>query len=371
MSYSVDRFIRPLRSILPSLEQAYLHLTRPSRHSVVLATALDVTRSKAELVAENALLRQQLVILNRLVKKPRFTQAGRLWLLLLASRVQSWKEALLILKPDTLLRWHRQGFRLFWRFKSRNRGGRPRVTRETIALIQQMAGENRLWGAERIRGELMKFGIRIPRSTIQKYVRLARPRPAHGHDWQTFLKNHAQLVWACDFLPVIDLFFRQIYAFFIIELGSRRVVHSGVTSHPTDAWIAQHLRVATPFGLAPRFLIRDRDSKFSDGFTRVAKASSIEVLKTPYRAPKANAVCERFLGSVRRECLDHFLVVGDRQLHRVIMEYVEYFNPARPHQAIGQRIPCGILPQPAWPRRGRLITIPVLNGLHHDYRRGG
>ena len=170
MSYSVDRFIRPLRSILPSLEQAYLHLTRPSRHSVVLATALDVTRSKAELVAENALLRQQLVILNRLVKKPRFTQADRLWLLLLASRVQSWKEALLILKPDTLLRWHRQGFRLFWRFKSRNRGGRPRVTRETITLIQQIAGENRLWGAEpqrrvpgeRIRGELMKLGIRVP-----------------------------------------------------------------------------------------------------------------------------------------------------------------------------------------------------------------
>jgi len=379
MSYSVDRFIRPLRSILPSLEQAYLHLTRPSRHSVVLATALDVTRSKAELVAENALLRQQLVILNRLVKKPRFTQADRLWLLLLASRVQSWKEALLILKPDTLLRWHRQGFRLFWRFKSRNRGGRPRVTRETITLIQQIAGENRLWGAEprrrvpgeRIRGELMKLGIRVPRSTIQKYVRLARPRPAHGQNWPTFLKNHAQLVWACDFLPVIDLFFRQIYAFFIIELGSRRVVHSGVTSHPTDAWIAQQLREATPFGLAPRFLIRDRDSKFSDGFTRVAKASSIEVLKTPYRAPKANAVCERFLGSVRRECLDHFLVVGDRQLHRVIMEYVEYFNRARPHQGIGQRIPGGILPHPAWPRRGRLITIPVLNGLHHDYRREG
>ena len=140
-------------------------------------------------------------------------------------------------------RWHRQGFRLFWRFKSRNRGGRPRVASETIALIQQMARENNIWGAERIRGELMKLGTRVaslPRAagrgaTIHKYVRLAGPHPAHGQNWSTFLKNHAQMVWACDFLPVIDLFFRQIYAFFIIELVPRRAVHCGVTSHPTDA----------------------------------------------------------------------------------------------------------------------------------------
>ena len=167
-------------------------------------------------------------------------------------------------------------------------------------------------------------------------VRLARPHPAHGKDWPTFLKNHAQLVWSCDFLPVIDLFFRQFYAFFIIELGSRRVVHFGVTSHPTDAWVAQQLREATPYGLTPHFLIRDRDSKYGDDFARVAKASSIEVPKMPYRAPKANAICEQCMGSLRRECLDHLLVVGDRQLHRVIKEYVEYFNRARPHQGIEQ-----------------------------------
>jgi len=189
-------------------------------------------------------------------------------------------------------------------------------------LIQEMAREDSLWGAKRIRGELMKLGIRVAKTTTQKYVRLTRPHPAHCQNWPTFLKNHAQLVWACDFLPVFDLFFRQIYAFFIIELGSRRVVHFGVTSHATDAWGAQHLREATPYGLTPRFLIRDRDSKYGDEFTRVAKASSIEDLKTPYRAPKANAVCGRFLGSVRRECLDHLLVVGDRHLHRVIKEYV-------------------------------------------------
>jgi putative transposase len=146
-------------------------------------------------------------------------------------------------------------------------------------------------------------------------------------------------VWACDFLPVIDLFFRQVYLFFIIELSSRRVVHFGVTSHPTDAWVAQQLREATPYGQTPRFLIRDRDSKYGEAFIRVAKGSSIEILKTPYRAPKANAICERFLGSVRRECLDHILVLGEGHLHRVIREYVEYFNHARPHQRIDQEIP--------------------------------
>jgi len=285
MASFAHRFVHRIRSAWASMELACLHLPRPSRYSVVLATALDVTRSKAQLVAENALLRQQLILLHRQVSKPRFTPTDRLWLVLLASRVRTWREALLILQPDTLLRWHRQGFRLFWWFTSRNRGGRPRLASETIALIQQMARENCPWGVEprrrvpgeRIRGELMKLGIRVPRSTIQKYVRLARPHPANGQNWSVFLRNHAHIVWACDFLPVIDLFFRQIYAFFIIELGSRRVVHFGVTSHPADAWVAQQLREATPYGRTPRFLIRDRDSKYGDDFARVAKASSIEV----------------------------------------------------------------------------------------------
>ena len=252
-----------------SLEHAAFQLPRPSRHSVLLGSALDSTRSNAQLVAENALLRMQLIALHRRIVKPRLTPSDRPWQRgLLASRIRAWKQGLIIIKPDTLLGWHRQGFRLFWRFKSRNRGGRPRISSETIAWIQQMARENCLWGVERVRGELMKLGIRIaslPRAagrgaTIHKCIRLARPLPAHGQNWSTFLKNHAQLVWACDVLPVIDLFFRQIYAFFIIELGSRRVVHCGVTSHPTDAWVRQQLREATPYGLTPRFLIRDRDS---------------------------------------------------------------------------------------------------------------
>lgn len=181
-------------------------------------------------------------------------------------------------------------------------------------------------------------------------------------------KNHAKDIWACDFLPIIDVWFRPLYLFFIVELASRRVVHFGVTRSPTDAWVAQQLREATPFGQAPRFLIRDRDSKYGETFARVAVGTSIEVLKTPYRAPKANAICERFLGSVRRECLDHILVLGEQHLYRVIWEYVEYFNGARPHQGIGQQTPERATAVPEKEKTGKIIAFPVLNGLHHDYR---
>jgi hypothetical protein len=276
----------------------------------VLNRAADLTRSKAELIAENALLRQQLIVLQRTVQKPRFTPSDRLWFVLLASRLPHWKEVLLIFRPETLLHWHRKGFRLFWKFKSRSRGGRPRVTPELIALIQRLGTENRLWGAERIRGELLKLGLHVAKGTIRKYLRPVSPSRSPSQTWATLLHNHARDIWACDFLPVIDLVFRPLYLFFIIELASRRVVHFGVTRSPTDEWGAQQLREATPLGQAPRFLIRDRDQKDGEAFTRVATGTSIAVLKTPYRSPQANAVCERFLGSVRRECLDHMLVLG-------------------------------------------------------------
>ena len=167
---------------------------------------------------------------------------------------------------------------------------------------------------------------------------------------------------------MIDLWFRPLHLFFIVELASRRIVHFGVTRSPSDAWVAQQLREATPFGQVPRFLIRDRDRKYGEAFTRVAVGTAIEVLKTPYRAPKVNAICERFLGSVRRECLDHILVRGEQHLYRVIREYAEYFNRARHHQGIGQQIPEGAPAVPEKKKKGKIIAFPVLNGLHHDYR---
>ena len=231
-----------------------------------------------------------------------------------------------------------------------------------------MAAENPLSGAERSRGELGKLAIGVAKRTIQTYLRGNRvPRP-RGQSWATFLRNHATETWACDFLPVTDLLFRPLFAFFVIELATRRVVHVGATRHPTDAWVAQQLREATPFGQHPRYLIRDNDSKFGAAFARVAAASGITILRTPVRAPRANAVCERFLGSVRRECLDHVLVLGERHLARVLREYVAYFNRARPHQGLGHA-----LPEPPVVAQGKdggpIRAMPVLGGLHHTYQR--
>lgn len=358
--------------------------------SLSIDAVIDLSRTKQELIVENALLRQQLIVLRHQVKRPQLTRSDRFLLVLLASRLRAWKNALLIVQPDTLLRWHRQGFCLFWKRKSKARSPYRKVPAQTVELINRMAQENRLWGAERIRGELLKLDIQVCKRTVQKYIRQARkPGPserASNQNWTTFLHNHASQVWACDFLPVYDLFFRPLFIFFIIELGSRRVVHFGVTRHPTDEWTAQQLREATPFGQVPRFLIRDNDSKYGSSFSRVTEISGVEVLRTPYKAPRANAICERLMGSVRRECLDHILILSERHLHRVVREFVLYYNSARPHQGIGQAIPEVMAVrvarqhvQEALPTAdgteetdgayGRVISFPVLGGLHHDYRR--
>jgi putative transposase len=351
------------------VQQRVLRWTRPTNRSRLVGTLNDLARTKADLIAENALLRQQLIILSRQVKRPACSKTDRILLVLLARATHRWKQALLIVQPDTLLGWHRQAFRWFWRQRSKPASRTPKIPAETVALIQTMARDNRLWGAERIRGELLKLGIHVSKRTIQKYMRPERTHPS-SQTWSTFLNNHAHQIWACDFLPITDLFFRSLFAFFIIELKSRKVIHVGVTRHPTDAWVAQQLREATPFGQAPRFLIRDNDAKFGPLFARVASSSDIEVLKTPFHAPRANAYCERFLGSVRRECLDHLLILHEQQLSRVLQEYVTYFIQARPHQGLQQQIPdpptAALL---ADARDSPILALPVLGGLHHNYRR--
>jgi transposase InsO family protein len=182
----------------------------------------------------------------------------------------------------------------------------------------------------------------------------------------TFLRNHAQDIWAVDFLQTYDLFFRTLFVFVIIELESRRLLHFGVTRSPDDAWVAQQLREATPFGKGPRFLIRDNDNKFGAAFDRVAEETGIEVLTAPYQAPKANAICERFLGSVRRECLDLFQILSERHRHRVVKEYGEYVNLARPHQGLGQRISCGPLQEAGLSESRQAVSHPASGGLHHN-----
>ena len=354
-------------SLCQAIKQRLRQWAKPNNHTLPLNAVLDITRSKSELVLENALLRHQLIILQRQTKPPKFTWRDRALFVFLASKLRTWKEALIIVQPDTVLRWHRELFKRFWKRKSepKLKQGRPPLTDDLVALIKRVVKENLTWGAERIRGELLKLGIQVSKSTIQKYINKEREPRAAKQTWATFLRNHASQIWACDFLQTYNIFFCTVFVLVIIELGSRRVVHFGVTKNPTDQWTAQQLREATPYGEGPRFLIRDNDYKFGSAFERVT--AEIEVLKTPYRAPRANAICERFLGSLRRECLDHFLILGERHLYRVVKEYMAYFNYARPHQGIEQYIPCQPERPEAPPASGKVASRPVLRGLHHNY----
>jgi putative transposase len=286
-SSMIDPIVDAWKQLVNQVGQLIKQWTRPLASRLLLGSLADVTRSRVDLVAENALLRQQLTILRRQVKRPQLTQPDRRRLVLLARCTRFWKQALHIVQPDTLLRWHRDLFRRYWRRKSRNKKPRPRIASETIALIKQMVEENQLWGAERIRGELLKLGIEVSKRTIQKYI--AKVRQSSGQTWATFLKNHAGDIWACDFTVVFDLLFRPLFIFVIIELQTRRVVHTAVTTSPTDAWTAQQLREATPWGQMSKYLIHDRDNKYGQRFSAVAASSGIKELRTPFRAPKANA----------------------------------------------------------------------------------
>jgi putative transposase len=281
---------------------------KPHSTSLVLGTIANLATGKSELLVENAMLRQQLIILRRHVKRPAWRKTDRILSVLLARMVRTWKQALFIVQPQTVLRWHRERFRLFRKHTSKTDARQPKLSPETITLIEQMASTHRLWGAQRIRGELLKLGIRMCTRTIQNYMRgVHMPRPTE-QSWRTFRRKHGGEIQACDFLHMTDLYFRSLFAFFLVELKSRNVIHVGVTRSPTDMWTAEPLREATAYGHTPKYLIRDHDGKFGSCFTRVAATSSIVILKTHYHAPRANAICERFLGSVRRDCLNHLLI---------------------------------------------------------------
>jgi transposase InsO family protein len=361
----LDSLKRLASSIVLRLKQ----WSRPATVSLLVGVCFDLSRSRKDLIVENALLRQQLIVLNRQVKRPELTQGDRLHLVLLARLTRYWQAAQHIVQPGTLLRWQRERFCRYWRRKTRSKKARLRMAPETIALIKQMACENLTWGAERLRGELLKLGIKISKRTVQKYLPKDRKGQAE-QTWATFLKRHLRDSWACDFTVAHDLLFRPLHIFVIMELHTRRIVYAAVTRNPTDGWTAQQLRQATPWGKRPKYLIRDRDSKYGRRFA--AASSGIEILKTPVRTPKANAYCERFMGSLRRECLDHTLIVHRRQLQRAVHEYIDYYNCSRPHQGLGQRIPERLAKGSPWPvgqAGGRIVSTPVLGGLHHSYTR--
>jgi putative transposase len=326
--------------------------------------------------AENLFLRKQLALLvERKVKPRRATDSIRFTLARL-SRWFDWQNALIIVKPDTLIHWHREGFRLFWKWKSRPRG-RPRVPAQLRKLIIEMATQNRTWGEERIADELLlKIGIRISPRTVRRYMPRAPQRPADPKQrWMTFVRNHAKAIIATDFFVVMTASFQLVYVFVVIEIASRRVLHFNATRHPTADWTLQQFRECIVGDEGYRFVIHDRDRIYSSGLDVALTTLGLTVLKTPRKAPKANAICERWIGSARRECLDFIIPLSEAHIRQTLRCWVEHYNRARPHSSLGPATP-----DPSSPKAGlqaqrhcilkdcRVEVKSILGGLHHEYR---
>ncbi len=251
----------------------------------------------------------------------------------------NWSDALVIVKPETFLGWHRRAFKMLWRWKSRKRG-RPALPKNIRELVRHVARENPIWGEERIADELsLKLGIRVSPRTVAKYLECGRPRGSSGQRWSTFVRNHATAVVACDFFISVTASFRVLYVFVAMEVGSRRILHCNVTEHPTAEWTTQQFREFLAFDHPYRYIIYDRDAIFSSDSDTALKGFGVRVLKTPVRAPKANAFCERLIGTIRRECLDFLIPLGERHIKRVLREWVGHYNRGRPHSSLGPGIP--------------------------------
>jgi putative transposase len=318
------------------------------------------------LMTENLVLRQQLVVLHRVTKRPRLRSQDRLFWVALSHLWRDWRSLLVIVKPETVIKWHRQGFKCYWRWKSRaGRVGRPRVDQEIRDLIRRMSRENPLWGAPRIQAELHLLGYEIAESTVAKYrVRSSKPP---SQNWKSFLTNHAGEIAAIDFFTVPTVTFKVLYGFVVLLHDRRPVVHFNVTAHPTAVWTAQQIIEAFPQETAPRFLLRDRDQIYGDLFRQRVAGMGIEEVVTAAQSPWQNPYAERMIGSIRRECLDHLIVLNERQLRRILRAYFGYYNDVRPHQSLEQNSPFPREIEP--PTKGRVISIPQVGGLHHRYLR--
>ena len=334
-------------------------------------------RARRALAAENLFLRKQLALFQERKVRPHRASDATRWIMATLSQLFAWRDALWSVRPDTLIRWHRRGFQLFWRWKSTQRG-RPPLPKGLRKLIREIAAANVTWGEERIANELkLKLGICVSPRSVGKYLRTGRPprTPDPKQRWLTFVRNHAQVIVACDFFVVVTATFRTLYVFVTMELGSRRILHHNVTPHPTAEWTVQQFREALPGGHAYRFVVHDRDSIFSKELDKQVAAMGVKVLRTPVRAPKANSVCERFGGSMRRECLDYLIPFNERHLRFVLKAWIGHFNSARPHMSLGPGIPSGLLaPVLINEHRHRIPDdhevrhVAVLGGLHHEYR---
>jgi putative transposase len=296
-------------------------------------------RPRRSIEAENLVLRRQLALLKERGAKPRRIDAATRLSLAWLSRLCDWRSCVLVVRPETVVRWHRAGWRLFWRYKSRP--GRPSIPVELRQLIRRMANENPLWGEERIANELLvKLGILVSPRTVGKYMPKRPPgRPRGDQRWSTFLKNHAKAIVACDFFVTVTVTFRMLYVFVVIEHSTRRLAHINVTTNPNSDWTLQQLREVVGTGGGHRYLIHDRDRIFAKHLDESIRALGVEVLRSPVASPKANAICERVIGTARRECLDWLIPVSEAHLRAILKCWVRHYNGGRPHSALGPGVP--------------------------------
>ena len=327
---------------------------------------LSVFKTRQQLLTENLVLRQQLAVLNRSVKRPQLSCYDRLFWALVSRFWAHWSKALIIVQPQTVLRWHRQGFRLYWRWKSRKQKlGHPCIDPAIRNLIRTMSHANPLWGAPRIHGELLKLDIHLSQATVSKYM--IRNRKPHSQSWKTFLNNHASDLVSIDFLTVPTATLRVLYVFLVLSNERRSVLHFGITDHPTAEWTAQQMVEAFPYDMAPKYVLRDRDRIYGSEFRRRLEGMGIEQVCTAPRSPWQNPYVERLIGSIRRECLDHLIILNGTHLHRILRSYLVYYHGSRTHLSLNKDAP--IERGKESPEMGKIGAIPMVGGLHHRYTR--
>jgi len=336
---------------------------------LILVVRLVVTslKSRRNLLLENLALRHQLLVLNRSPKRPRLTPLDRALWAWLSQSWHAWKTHVLIVQPDTVLRWHRNGFRLFWKWRSRPRKpGRKTIEPETIALIRTMSHANPLWGAPRIHGELLKLGITVAQRTVAKYM-VQRARRPPSQKWKTFLHNHLGSMVSVDFFTVPTLTFQVLYVFIVLSHHRRKVLHFNIVECPSANWTAQQLREAFPFTSPPKYLLRDRDGIYGLDFRRRAKALGLEELRIAPRSPWQSPYVERLIGSIRRECLNHVIVFNQAHLRHLLKSYLAYYHRSRTHLGLQKDAP---EPRPVQRLdEGKIVAFPEVGGLHHRYER--
>ena len=325
-------------------------------------------RSHRSLLLENLALRQQLAVLKRKHPRPRMGGVDKIFWVFARRFWGTWKQSLVLVQPETVVRWHRAGFRLYWSFlsKARKQVGRKRLSKEVRDLIFRMVAENATWGAPRIHGELLMLGFEVSERSVSRWMKRAPRDPQPVQRWRAFLVNHREAIAAMDFFTVPTITFGVLYCFFVIRHDRRRILHFNITRHPTSSWIIQQLREAFPFGTAPRFLIHDRDAKYGTEVPAAIRFLNINALRTSFASPWQNGVAERWVGSCRRELLDHVIALNERHLKRLLSEYVSYHHEDRTHLGLSKETPgC----RTRCVTSGRVVSHDRLGGLHHRYDR--